>query len=264
MQNGVTLSTKENELKVILGNAHYLMSDEKPREGAYTSLKYIFSDINNIREYYIKLGFHLEEFRRYEYYHDFGYISFYDFCDKNLGMDKSAVSRCINVYREFNASNYVKYEYGNRTQGSHMALDERYKDYSYSQLCEMVSMDDVQRSQVKPDMTIKQIREIKKNTSSLSESLELLDSLLNDKKNDLSVATSQPKKEKFRFGDYLSKKGIVLYNYIKNLDYDGTCRITIFDKDGKEVYYNVVEVLSNTKNGIYVRMMNDKKEFPEN
>lgn len=36
-------------------------------------------------------------------------------------------------------------------------MSDKYQGYSYSQLCEMLPLDDKQRSQVKPDMTIKQI-----------------------------------------------------------------------------------------------------------
>ena len=46
-----------------------------------------------------------------------------------------------------------------------MYLDEKYQDYSYSQLCEMLGMSDEQRRQVRPDMTVKEIRELKKNVS---------------------------------------------------------------------------------------------------
>ena len=241
MQNGVTLETNEKDLEVVYGPYKpYFNYDEDVMVLALASLKYILTDLNDIRRKYIQLGFHLYEFKRCNHCYKFGYYSLEDFCAANLGMDKSAVSRCISVWENFAAVD--------SSHSRKMWIDERYQEYSYSQLCEMVSMDEELRKQVKPDMTIKKIREIKKNNS----------------QNDSSVATSQPEKEKFRFGDYLSKKGIVLYNYIKNLDYENTCGITIFDQDGKEVYSNVAEVLSNSKNGIYVRLRkDDHKVFPE-
>ena len=43
-----------------------------------------------------------------------------------------------------------------------MFLDDKYKEYSYSQLSEMLQMNDKQIAQIKPEMTVKEIRELKK------------------------------------------------------------------------------------------------------
>lgn len=169
MQNNITVATNEKDLNVTYGMINF----HPEREQARTSLKYILTDVNDIRKSYIRLGFHLHEFDRLKYYEDFGYATLAEFCEVNLGLDKSAVSRCISVFWEFAKIN------DNITQSRSMFLDEKYENFSYSQLCEMVSMTADQRKLVKPEMTIKQIRELKK------------------KKNvsqDVSpVATSQPK-----------------------------------------------------------------------
>lgn len=153
------LTTKEKDLEVSYGMYNLV---QEVREGAFTSLKYLYSDITDIRKYYIRLGFHLDEFERYKYYEDFGFLTLEDFCDKNLGLDKSAVSRCINVYREFNASNYVVYKNGIKSTGAAIELGEQWQDYSYTQLCEMLPLNPEQRKDIKPDMTVKEIREYKK------------------------------------------------------------------------------------------------------
>lgn len=243
MQNGVTLSTKESDLEVKYGMINF----REERENARTSLKYILSDMNDIRTRYIWLGFHLEEFKRCEYYYDFGYPSMEEFCSANLGMDKSAVSRCINVYREFNASNITKYEAGIKLVGSKMDLDERYKDYSYSQLCEMVSMDDVQRKQVTPDMTIKQIREVKKGNVSQNVS---------------PVATSQP--VRFDVTNYSIKKGIIQQNYVKNCRSLYNMDFQIFDKNGKLIgLTHVFDVLLDDRGRCYLRLRDDYSDISD-
>lgn len=235
MQNGVTLSTKEDELVIKYGPN---MDRRKKlryveRQDARTSLKYILSDLNDIRKYYMRLGFHLEEFRKNNYYIDFGYFTFDDFCEDNFGLDKSAVSRCINVYRAFNASNSVTYENGIKQRGAAIELSEEWNEYSYSQLCEMVSMDDVQRKQVTPDMTIKQIRELKKKKVS-------------------PVATSQ--QEKFNTTNYSIKKGIVQQNYIKNCKSLHNVELKIFNKDGKMISSGeIYDVLCEVPGTIYLR-----------
>lgn len=48
----------------------------------------------------------------------------------------------------------------------------KWKEYSYSQLCEMISMSDEDRKKITPSMTVKQIRELK-NTLSLQADTEI-------------------------------------------------------------------------------------------
>lgn len=71
-------------------------------EAAKGSLRYILSDISGIKKYYVRLGFHLQEFKSCMYYRDFGYSSFEEFCDANLSLDKGAISRCISVWQNSN------------------------------------------------------------------------------------------------------------------------------------------------------------------
>ena len=123
------------------------------KEAALASWNYIHRDLSDIRQRYIALGFHLEENRRCAYYENFGYIDFYEFCEKNFSLDKAAVSRCINVWKQFCLV---------QNGSSKMFLDSRYEKYNYSQLCEMLPLSDKQRREIKPDMTVKEIREKKR------------------------------------------------------------------------------------------------------
>lgn len=156
MNGNVDLTTDEKKLKIVYGEADFLRSGKDGEDNAMHSLRYILADMSDLKRSFIRLGFHLCEFRRYAFYTEFGYTSMEDFCEANLGLSKSSVSRLIKVYLEFS-----------KVQGyTHtMFLDDKYADYSYSQLCEMLNMSDEQRRQVKPDMTVKEIRELKKNVS---------------------------------------------------------------------------------------------------
>lgn len=129
---------------------------------AKASYQYINVDIQNIKKNFISLGFHLVECRDNQYYKDFGFDNFYDFVEKNFHMEKSAVSRHINIFMKFSQSsnNGVPYV---------MYLDDKYKKYSYSQLSEMLQLNDNQMKQIKPEMTIKEIRELKKSWKKKSE-----------------------------------------------------------------------------------------------
>lgn len=174
MNFNVNICTKDSDLQIKYG----IFKHWEEREMARSSVRYMLTDINDIKTNYIRLGFHLWEFDRCEYYKDFGYLTLAEFCDANLGMDKSAVSRCMNVFERFAVHESGKYS---------MRLDPRYEKYSYSQLCEMSSMLAYEWDHIKPDMTIKQIREKKKElrsggvasvATSQLESLEPIDVLI--------------------------------------------------------------------------------------
>lgn len=229
------ITAKDSELDVIFGDFAII---DKPREQAYGSLKYLYTDLTDIRKYYIRLGFHLDEFSRYEYYNDFGYRTLEEFCEVNLGLDKSAVSRCINVYRNFNASNDVSFNGGVKSTGCAMELSEQWKDFSYTQLCEMLPLSNKQRKMVRPEMTVSQIREYKKN--------------LKQNKTDSPVASTQPEKKLFDYKKYDSSSGIVRVNAVRNCDpLKEDVVLTVFDKNGKMVYGNFCCDLIHVDNGHY-------------
>lgn len=137
------------------GIIHGLFNLREERELAVASFGYIKRDIGDIKNQYICLGFHLYEMQDMKYYEDFGYTDFYEFCEKNFQIDKSAVSRCIDVWWEFGAVD-------ENSCNHKMWLSPEYSDYNYSQLCELLPLDKKQRKKITPDMTVKQIREKKK------------------------------------------------------------------------------------------------------
>ncbi len=247
------ITTKETEIQERIKYGDSDIIDYEPRPEALGSVKYLYTDLTDIRRYYIRLGFHLEEFDRCGYYRDFGYDNLYDFCENNLGLDKSAVSRCINVYLEFNASGETKYIGNMKSSGCAMELADRWKDYSYTQLCEMLPLSDEDRKKILPDMTVKQIREFKKE--------------LKEKKSSDPVASTQPEKEKkpFDYKRYESTSGIVRQNMIKNCSsVKQNVLATIFDKDGKFVCGNMWCDLIYAAGGYYYfRLWDSKKEGEE-
>lgn len=168
-----------------------MLNLRETRELAKGSYEYIIKDIKDIKNNYMRFGFHLWECRDMKYYEDFGYDNFYDFIDTNFHMDKSAVSRCINVFLRF----AQRTEYGL----PQMFVEDSYSKYSYSQLCEMLPMNEEQIKQIKPEMTIAIIREKKKEWKS----------------DEISIATSQ-QKVGYKNNEFCDKEPDVLCN-IKNV-----------------------------------------------
>ena len=205
-------------------------------------MKYLYSDLTDIRKYYIRLGFHMKEFKNNGYYKDFGYLTLEEFCDVNLGLDKGTVSRCINVYEQFNASHVVTCGAGVKTVGCAMDLSERWEAYSYTQLCEMLPLSEEDRKKVTPDMTVREIRELKKNLK---------------KRDGNPVASTQPKEKKyFNKERYVYSRGIVRQNYIRDCDaLNENVVFNVFDKDGKFLGGNVwCELIYKSGHEYYFRM----------
>lgn len=75
-------------------------------------------------------------------------FAFFAYCEKYLYLDKSQVSRYMNVADEF----------GDRSDG----VKPEWKYYSYSQLVELLPLSSEQRKAVKPEWTVKDIRDYKK------------------------------------------------------------------------------------------------------
>lgn len=124
---------------------------------AYSSLDYIKHDISNLRDLYFKLGFHLYEVKVYKYYEALGFDNIYDFALANFDLDHSLVSRHINVFTHFAAYD---------SSGVYkMWIADKYKPYSFSQLVEMLPMHESDLELVKPEMSVRQIRDLKRQIS---------------------------------------------------------------------------------------------------
>ena len=129
----------------------------------------IRNDFNDVRSQYIALGYKLDQFKTNGYYKTFGFDSFADFVEANFHIEKSALSRCLNVFYEFSA----------RKGSAHQpVIDAAFEEYNYSQLSELVSMAPADRKLVSADMSVSKIRDLKK---SLKKNVnQVLDGVLPD------------------------------------------------------------------------------------
>ena len=220
MQGNVNVSTNENDIVVVLGNEKNI--PEKYSDSSLVSVKYVHSDLNDLQHSYIRLGFHLHEIQKFRYFEQFGYYDFYNFCAANFGLDRTSVSRLLDVSRTFCMRK------PERPYLQTMFIDETYKDYSYSQLCEMLPLSLDQRKQIKPNMTVKQIRELKKQFK---------------KKRDIDSTSGLKSPKLTIFSDlhwiylvdliekFFQKKGFVLSTPAYST---GICKKLIFTCDGKD------------------------------
>lgn len=205
---------------------------DSPDEMALGSFEFISKDLNDIKRSYFRLGFHLNEFDSCKYYQQFGFTCLSDFALHNWGLEKSFVSRCISVfkftaqYRDMLPLNFQK---------------DIYKPYSYSQLVEMISMDEETLQKCSPTFTVKELRQIKKNAKKRKQ-----------------IATSQfsvvESKGMLCREDINNLHGAALSAKIRAVGYVDVKHITIYDTDGKTVIGNLTcDILLDDSNGIFLR-----------
>lgn len=238
MQSGVSIGTRDSDINVVPGTYVVLTGNLPSQELALASVKYLYTDINDVRQHYFRLGFHLREFDKSRYYLCFGYSCLADFASVNLGMDASAVSRCISVFEKFCKRN-----------GFHptMFMQEKYEDFSYSQLVEMASIkDDNLLRQIKPDMSVREIREFKKRKNVSRENEDVS-----------QIATSQKSPEgAICVTDLCDLRGAALYAKIRKAPDLDVKHISLYDSDGKPICKCLTcDILLSDPNQIVLRVV---------
>lgn len=78
------------------------------------------------------------------------YTDFDSYLHEELNMDYSMANRFININKKYSWN------------GNSAEIDKKYEEYSQGTLIEMLNMSPEQMAKVTPDMTVKQVREIKK------------------------------------------------------------------------------------------------------
>lgn len=189
---------------------------DEPDALALGSYDFIARDLNDIKRSYFRLGFHLNEFDRCKYYQQFGFSCLSDFALHNWGLEPSFVSRCIAVFL-FTA------QYSGAIPT--MFQEEKYQPYSYSQLVEMISMDEDTLRRCSPSYSVRELREIKKNA-----------------KKKKKIATSQSSvsasKNLLAYDDVRNLHGAALSAKVRSVSSLGGILITVFDRDGKVIVDN--------------------------
>lgn len=283
MENEVVLSERDFDTLPVKYGDEYRCNDRKDAWGVY---KYLLIDMEDIRKSFIRLGFHLKEMQNHRYYEDFGYQTLEDFAVANLGMDKSNVYRYIRVFEKFACPAEVTYDSGLASVSPKYVLNDKWKDYSYSQLVEMCNMSSDQREVCTPDMTIKQLREIKKavteyttfeqaeniakrilegaTATDLKDPLEQLDQLLQ------KVATSPQKgrSKEFSYDYYIGLHGAARAAYLKSRKAIDGAEIIIYDCEGKRLKLEPLALnqpldLLYCKDGNYIFRLKSSSEQPD-
>lgn len=124
----------------------------------YQDAKAILKEkLDNIRMSFIAAGYYMKYIRDHELFREEGYQSIWEFAEDNYGIGKSSASRWMAMNDKFSKG------------GNSPILADEFRDFEKSQLQEMLYLDDKQIETVTPDMTVKEIREVRKPEKAVKE-----------------------------------------------------------------------------------------------
>lgn len=106
--------------------------------------------LDYMKKNFIAAGYYMKYIRDNELFREDGYESIWEFAEDNYGIKKSTASRWMSMNDKFSQG------------GNSPVLAEEFRDFEKSQLQEMLYLDDKQIETVTPDMTVKEIREVRK------------------------------------------------------------------------------------------------------
>lgn len=131
------------------------MSEIEKKEEWYLNIDYreakeiIRNKLQGMTQNFIGIGFYLRQIKETEGFRKDGYVSVYEFAEDQYGIKRSTAIRWMQMNEKFSQGGYSPF------------LDSGYKDFGKSQLQEMLYLDSEQLEEVKPEMTVREIREIR-------------------------------------------------------------------------------------------------------
>ncbi len=131
------------------------MSEIEKKEEWYLNIDYreakeiIRNKLQGMTQNFIGIGFYLRQIKESEGFRKDGYASVYEFAEDQYGIKRSTAIRWMQMNEKFSQGGYSPF------------LDSGYKDFGKSQLQEMLYLDSEQLEEVTPEMTVREIREIR-------------------------------------------------------------------------------------------------------
>ncbi len=121
-----------------------------PKEMSYRdSIDVIKDESLKLQKSFVKIGWYLKHIQDNELYLEDGYANINECAEDQFGYSQSTVSRFIGICEKFSKDH------------NSPELDEKYEGFDRSQMMEMLPMSPEQLETVTPDMTVKQIRDLK-------------------------------------------------------------------------------------------------------
>lgn len=110
----------------------------------------IRENLESMSRSFIAIGYYLRMIEGTEGYKEDGYKDIWEFAEDQYGIKRSTASRWMDINARFSED------------GNSPVLADKYRQYGKSQLQELLYLPDEKIDEVTPDMTVKEIREIRK------------------------------------------------------------------------------------------------------
>lgn len=137
------------------------MSEEWYLETTYDEAKRIIrANLNTMSRSFIAVGFYLKHIRDNGLFQEDGYHDIWEFAADQYGIQRSTASRWMAMNDRFSVG------------GNSPVLLEEYRDFGKSQLQEMLYLPEEKLPEATPDMTVKEIRELRREEPGVEEGPE--------------------------------------------------------------------------------------------
>lgn len=124
-----------------------------PKDVGYEdSIDIIRDELHRTRRSFVKIGWYLKHIKDEEMFKADGYADIFELALDKFNISQPTANRFMNICKEFSVGH------------DSPELDEKFVDFSVSQLFEMLPMEEEKREQITSDMTVKQIREVKEDS----------------------------------------------------------------------------------------------------
>lgn len=173
-------------------------------------------ELNKAAEGFVKIGYLLKIARDTEVLYESGYKSVAEFAKSEYGLSKDVVSRYIAINDKYSEGGYSEH------------LQEKYKNFGIGKLQEMLTLPDVVADVLTPDMTKKEIQEIKAEVRA-EEAVTDIEVMLEEKNTDISEMSEMQK---------------VLYRYFEENRLDFIGMAAVIKKESENPTEETLDVLA--------------------
>ncbi|MCI8408721.1 MAG: hypothetical protein HFJ09_05540 [Lachnospiraceae bacterium] len=180
-------------------------------------------ELNKAAQGFVKIGYLLKIARDTEVLYESGFKSVAEFAKAEYGLSKDVVSRYIAINDKYSEGGYSEH------------LQEKYKDFGIGKLQEMLTLPDVVADMLTPDMTRREIQEIKAEVKE-EQAVTDVEVMLEEKNTDISEMTALQK---------------VLYQYFKENRLDFIGMAAVIKKESEDPTEETLDVF--TPSGIAVK-----------
>ena len=116
---------------------------------------------------FVYIGFLLKEVKEHKYYEEGGYKDVYAYAEQELNFKRTSTKNFIAIAETFGVQEIRCGRIIDQKQTMH--LQPKYEKFNYGQLVELLAMKEKQREQATPDMTVRQLRDLKKEVPAKTE-----------------------------------------------------------------------------------------------